>query len=139
LQISEFVWTLRSSLWVVFNSFLLKAETDRSKISSDQKRLFFAVSLYPFHFSRTLPSSGKIYSDLRWELIFKEIKKKHFQCVRKILKSHKIFDFVVWQNDWAWTRTAIPENSWISRHHLHNHHGLPSICSLHSRFNFNCS
>ena len=30
--------------------------TDRSKISSDQKRLFFAVSLYtPFNFSRTLP------------------------------------------------------------------------------------
>ena len=28
--------------------------TDRSKFSSDQKRLFFAVSLYPLSFSRTL-------------------------------------------------------------------------------------
>ena len=45
LQLSEFVWTLRSSLFVVFNNFLLIDTTDRSKISSDQKRLFFAVSL----------------------------------------------------------------------------------------------
>jgi len=29
--------------------------TDRSKISSDQKRFFIALSLYPFHFSRTRP------------------------------------------------------------------------------------
>ena len=43
LQLSEFIWTLRSSAWVVLN----KDATDRSKISSDQKRLFFAVSLYP--------------------------------------------------------------------------------------------
>ena len=34
---------------------LIKWKTDRSKISSNQKRLFFAVSLYPLHFSRTLP------------------------------------------------------------------------------------
>ena len=41
------VWTLRSSVQVVFNNFLLIDATDRSKISSDQKRLFFTVSLYP--------------------------------------------------------------------------------------------
>ena len=34
--------------------------TDRSKISSDQKRFFIALSIYPFHFSRTLP--------LKWEI-----------------------------------------------------------------------
>ena len=50
LHFSEFVWTLRSSAWVVFNDFLLIDATDRSKISSDQKRLFFAVSLYLFSF-----------------------------------------------------------------------------------------
>ena len=55
LQLSEFVWTLRSSAWVVFNNFLLIDAIDRRKISSDQKRLFFAVSLYPFNFLRTLP------------------------------------------------------------------------------------
>ena len=32
MQLSEFVWTLRSSVKVVFNNFLLKDETDRSKI-----------------------------------------------------------------------------------------------------------
>jgi len=45
LQLSEFVWTLRSSVKVVFNNVLLINATDRSKISSEQKRLFFAVSL----------------------------------------------------------------------------------------------
>ena len=55
LQLSEFVWALRSSVWVVFNNFLLIDATDRSKISSDQKRLFFAVSLYPLTFLRGLP------------------------------------------------------------------------------------
>ena len=53
LHLSEFVWTLRSS--VVFNNFLLIGATDRSKISSDQKRFFIALSLYPLSFSRTLP------------------------------------------------------------------------------------
>ena len=33
----EFVWTLRSLVWVVFNHFLLIDVTDRSKISSNQK------------------------------------------------------------------------------------------------------
>ena len=37
----------------IFNKFLLIDATDRSKISSDQTRLFYT----PFHFSRTLPLS----------------------------------------------------------------------------------
>ena len=55
LHLSEFVWTLRSSVWVVFNNFLLIDATDRSKISSDQKRLFFAVNLYPLTFFVNTP------------------------------------------------------------------------------------
>ena len=55
LQLSEFVWTLRSSVWVVINNFLLIDATDKSKISSDQKRLFFAVSLYPLSFFTNTP------------------------------------------------------------------------------------
>ena len=43
LQLSEFVWTLRSSVLVVLNNFLLKESTVRSKISNDQKRIFYAV------------------------------------------------------------------------------------------------
>ena len=55
LQLSEFIWALRSSVWIVFNNFLLIDATDRSKISSDQKRLFFAVSLYPLSFFANTP------------------------------------------------------------------------------------
>ena len=46
LQLSEFVWTLRSSVWI----FLLIDATDRSKISSDHHRIFFDASLYPHSF-----------------------------------------------------------------------------------------
>ena len=55
LQLSEFVKTLRSSMRVVFNNFLLIDARDKSKISSDQKRLFFAVSLYPLLFFVNTP------------------------------------------------------------------------------------
>ena len=44
LHLSEFVWALRSSVWVVFNNFLLIDTTDRSKISSN----------HSFQFSQTL-------------------------------------------------------------------------------------
>ena len=47
LQFSEFVWALSYSVWDVFNNFLLIDATDRSRISSDQKRFFIALSLYP--------------------------------------------------------------------------------------------
>ena len=55
LQFSQFVWPLSYSVWDVFNNFLLIDATDRSKILSDQKRFFISLSLYPFHFSGTLP------------------------------------------------------------------------------------
>ena len=51
MQFSEFVWTPH----VAFNNFLLIDATDRSKISNDQKRLFFAVSLYPLSFFANTP------------------------------------------------------------------------------------
>ena len=55
LHISEFVWTLRSSVLVVFNNFLLIDATARCKISSDQKRFFIALSLYPLSFFANTP------------------------------------------------------------------------------------
>ena len=56
LHLSEFVWALSSSVWVVFNNFLLIDATDRSKINSDQKRFFFiALSLYPLSFFANTP------------------------------------------------------------------------------------
>jgi len=55
LQFPQFVWVLRSSVWDVFNNFLLIDATDRSKISIDQKRLFIALSLYPLLFFANTP------------------------------------------------------------------------------------
>ena len=43
------------SVWDVFNNFLLIVSTDRSKISSDQKRFFIALSLYPLSFFANTP------------------------------------------------------------------------------------
>ena len=60
LHLSEFVMTLRSSVVVVFNNFLLIDATDRSKISSDQKRFFIALSLYPLSFFANTPIKGGI-------------------------------------------------------------------------------
>ena len=58
MHLSEFVRTLRSSVLVVFNNFLLIDATDRSKISSDQKRFFIAISLYPLSFFANTPFKG---------------------------------------------------------------------------------
>ena len=55
LQFSQFVWALRSSVFVVFNNFLLIDATDRSKISRDQKRFFIALSPYPLSFFANTP------------------------------------------------------------------------------------
>ena len=59
LHLSEFVCTLRTSLLVVFNNFLLIDATDRSKISSDHKRFFIALSLYPLSFFANTPFKYK--------------------------------------------------------------------------------
>ena len=66
-QLSEFVWTLRSSTWVAFNNFLLIDSTDRSKINSDLKHLFFAVSLYPLSFFVNTPFNRADISKSKWE------------------------------------------------------------------------
>ena len=70
LQISEFVWTQRCSVWVVLNSFLLKDATERSKISSDQKRLFFAVTLYSLQFFGNTPFKWIIRATFLMEFFF---------------------------------------------------------------------
>ena len=68
LELNWFVynpsWMLHlcSLVLVVFKNFLLIDATDRSKISSDQKHLFFAIAYTPFHFSQTLPLTSKINS-----------------------------------------------------------------------------
>ena len=64
LHLSEFVKTLRSSVLVVFNNFLLIDATARSKISSDQKCFFIALSLYPLSFFANTPFNTKHRHDL---------------------------------------------------------------------------
>ena len=46
-QLPQFVWALHSSVWDVFINFLLIDATDRSKISSDQKRFFYRIKPIP--------------------------------------------------------------------------------------------
>ena len=52
---SQFVWTMTLSYSVkdVFSNFI--DAPDRSKISSDQKRLYIALSLYPLSFFANTP------------------------------------------------------------------------------------
>jgi len=55
LQLSEFLWTPRSSVGVFFINFILIDATNRSKTRSDQKHLFFAVNLNPLSFFANTP------------------------------------------------------------------------------------
>ena len=71
LHFAEFVWMLRSSVWVVFNHFLLIDATDRSKISSDRKRLFFALRLYPLSFFASTPFKVQGVATLQGRLCLK--------------------------------------------------------------------
>ena len=52
LQFSQFVWPLTYSVWDVFNNFLLIDATDRSKISSDQRRFFYRIKPIPLFIFR---------------------------------------------------------------------------------------
>ena len=78
------------SVWDVFKNFLLIDATDRSKISSDQKRFFIALSLYPLSFFANTPFNKKNYGD----------KKKFPSCFKKGLKG-KYF--------WEISRSAVTD------------------------------
>ena len=89
LQFSEFVWALSYSVWDVFNNFLLIDATNRSKISSDQKRFFISLSLL---FLRTLPLMNStaynlwtftwfvhfVQAELDWKIHTEGLSKFHF-------------------------------------------------------------
>ena len=80
LKLSEFVWTLRFLVRVVFNNFLFIDTTDRSKIISDQKRLFFAISLYPLSFFKNTPFNEKFKFFLS-ELKYHPIERRILLCL----------------------------------------------------------
>ena len=74
LQFSEFVWPLSYLVWDVFNNLLLIDATDRSKISSDQKRFFIALSLYPLSFFANTPFKLCLFKTIRYQrLEFKKL------------------------------------------------------------------
>ena len=81
LQFPQFVWALRSSVWEVFNNFLLIEATERSKISSYQKRFFIALSLYPLSYFVYTP--------------FKRLNKN----VKNILYSLKFYTKLIFNSD----------------------------------------
>ena len=90
LHLSEFVWTLRSSVLVVLNIFLLVIlvdPTDRSKISSDQKRFFIASSLHPLSFFANTPFKNR-FNTIRVKENFSSFKEI---CSPAILSIPKIF------------------------------------------------
>ena len=59
VQFSQVVWPLSYSVLDAFNNFILIDATDRSKISSDQKRFFIALSLYPLSFFANTPFNSE--------------------------------------------------------------------------------
>ena len=86
LQLSQFGWTLRSSVKVVYNNFLLIDATDRNKISSDQKRLFFDVSLYPLSF---FANTFNTFNTFKQEFGFFINHPSHFIRIKKIYFGRK--------------------------------------------------
>ena len=97
LQPSEFVWTLRSSVQVVFNNFpLIDAITDRSKNSSDQKRLFFAVSLYPLSFFTNTPFNFPgVTENKNFHTVF--LNPEHIYDLREICSSYfTLVNIYIW-------------------------------------------
>ena len=89
LHLSEFEWTLLFRFFVVFNNFLLIDATARSKISSDQKRFFLSLSLYPLSFFANTPfklvltlffrniSNISMIGDHKFELCGTKIKERY--------------------------------------------------------------
>ena len=76
-HLSDFVWILHSSVLVVFNNFLLIDATEKSRISSDQKHFFIALSLYPLSFFANTPFKAI----LKWILGYY----KAYSCSSKLL------------------------------------------------------
>ena len=83
LQLSQFVWALRYSVWDVVNNFLLIDATARRRISSDQKRFFIALSLYPLSFFANTPFKEWNKNSFESTPCFVELKIKVLQHCRE--------------------------------------------------------
>ena len=96
LQLSKCVWTRHSSVYVVFNNFLLIDATDRIKIRSDQKRLFFAVSLYPLSFFTNTPFNFPgVTENKNFHTVF--LNPEHIYDLREICSSYfTLVNIYIW-------------------------------------------
>ena len=83
LHLPQFIWALRSSVWDVFNNFLLIDATDRSKISSDQKRFFIALSLYPLSFFVNTP--------FKLKFSLKKVNPLNLEFLNQMLRTFPLF------------------------------------------------
>ena len=50
LQLSKFVWTLRSSAWVIFNDFILIDATDKVRLVAIKELIFRRKGYTHFYF-----------------------------------------------------------------------------------------
>ena len=95
-QLPQFVLALRSSVWDVFINFLLIEATDRIKIRSDQKRLFFAVSLYPLSFFTNTPFNFPgVTENKNFHTVF--LNPEHIYDLREICSSYfTLVNIYIW-------------------------------------------
>ena len=96
LQLSKWVWTRHSSVCVVFNNFLLIDATNRIKIRSDQKRWFFAVSLYPLSFFTNTPFNFPgVTENKNFHTVF--LNPEHIYDLREICSSYcTLVNIYIW-------------------------------------------
>ena len=112
-QLPRFVWALRSSVWDFFINFLLIDATDRSKISSDQKRFFIALSQYPLSFFANTPFKFRqvAYSTCShnlWTGRTKALRNTRAQNLRKsIVMKPNIGNPVLWMGSGSFVDTDI--------------------------------
>ena len=104
-QLPQFVWALRSSVWDVFINFLLIGATDRSKISSDQKRFFIALSLYPLSFFANTPFKAKSFPHIATVYLVLTVYYHIMYLVPWYSENHFVLVLV---SSWYYSRYRIP-------------------------------
>ena len=101
-QRPQFVWALRSLVWDVFNNFLPIDAKDKSKISSDQKRFFIALSLYPLSFFANAPFKIGKFFPLNLPFLAPIYKIWHLVCFfSNALNCLKFLYFLVVPPEWT--------------------------------------
>ena len=111
-------------MWDVFNNFLLIDATDRSKISSDQKRFFIALTLYPLSFFANAPFKEHNF-------LMKQLKKAlyvmlpmHFWMYKLDIKF--IFNFfmismIIFQYVKLWTQFQVNRKGFLCLFKIESH------------------